>query len=426
MANQVTLTFAGDADKLAREAQRAQQALGDVGQAAEDTGSQMDDAGESSGRMSDRLSNLGNMVSGATDAIGGITDAFQSFADIQDSARETANRTERALIDVQQAQEDLAQTTRDASQATIDADQANVDHNQALLDQATAQKDLNTAIKEHGANSDEAKQAEIDLAQAGVDVKQSQEDQAQAMRDGQQALIDARTAQVDLNDAQHEVDPGPMQGLANLMTTFGPLLQGVVGVLGLVTAAQWVWNASLFASPVTWIVAGIALLVGAIILIATKTNWLQDIWKAAWSGIKSAAEAVWNWIKQIPGWLTSAFSTVGNAISAPFRAAFNGIASLWNNTVGQLSWTVPDWVPIIGGSNLSVPKIPTFHTGGVVDGVPGQEVLALLQAGETVTPAGRAPGGGGSATVTFAGDTDSAFASAFMNLVRTGEIQVSA
>jgi hypothetical protein len=426
MANQVTLTFAGDADRLAREAQRAQQALGDVGAAAEDTGSQMDNAGESSGRMSDRLSNLGNMVSGATDAIGGITDAFQSFSDIQDSAREQANRTERALIDVQQAQEDLAQSTRDASQATIDADQAQVDHQQALLDQATAQRDLNTAIAEHGANSTEAKQAEIDLAQAGVDVKQSQEDQAQAMRDGQQALIDARTAQVDLNDAQHEVDPGPMQGLANLMQMFGPLLQGVVGVLGLVTAAQWVWNAALFASPVTWIVAGIALLVGAVILIATKTNWLRDAWNAAWNGIKATAENVWNWVKQIPGWLTTAFGAIGNAITAPFRAGFNAIAHLWNSTVGSLSWTVPDWVPFIGGSSISAPRLPTFHTGGVVEGAPGQEVLALLQAGETVTPAGRAPAGTGAATVTFAGDTDSAFASAFMQLVRSGEIQVAA
>lgn len=428
MANQVTLTFAGDADQLAKESARAEKAIQGVGDQADKTSDDMADAAKQSGDLTDRMSKLGNIVSGASDAIGGITDAFQSFADIQDAARETAQKTARALLDVQQAQEDLAQATRDGAQATIDADQAEVDHNQALLDQAQAQKDLNAAIKEHGANSDEAKQASIDLAQAGVDVKQSTEDQAQALRDGQQSLIDAKGAQIDLNDAQHEVDPGPMQGLANLMTTFGPLLQGVVGVLGLVTAAQWVWNSAIFASPVTWIVAGIALLVGAIILIATKTNWFSDVWNAAWSGIKSTAENVWNWIKQIPGWISSAFASIGNAITAPFRAGFNAIARLWNSTVGQLSWTVPDWVPGIGGSSLGVPQIPTFHTGGTVQGTPGSDVLALLQAGEQVVPASRATGGSGTggATVNFTGDVDTAFATAFQKLVRTGQITVTA
>ncbi|HEY9338829.1 MAG TPA: hypothetical protein VIQ79_30555, partial [Kribbella sp.] len=48
------------------------------------------------------------------------------------------------------------------------------------------------------------------------------------------------------------------------------------------TGAQWLMNASLWASPVTWIVLGILLLIGVIILIATKTTWFQRAWKAAW------------------------------------------------------------------------------------------------------------------------------------------------
>ena len=55
--------------------------------------------------------------------------------------------------------------------------------------------------------------------------------------------------------------------------------------------------------------------------------------------------------------------------------------------------------------------------------MPGEEVLRVLQVGETVTPAGQS--GNGAATVKFAGDTDGAFATAFMKLVRTGVIQVS-
>ncbi|RQW83553.1 hypothetical protein [Micromonospora globispora] len=205
-----------------------------------------------------------------------------------------------------------------------------------------------------------------------------------------------------------------VQGWADLAGGMAPLLLGLaqtkVGMMahvvwsGIVRAAtatwaamQWVLNSALFASPITWIVVGILLLVGVIILIATKTDWFQRAWKAAWGWIKSAASNTWEFIKKIPGWIGTAFSKVSDAVSKPFKAAFNAIANAWNNTVGQLSWSVPGWVPFIGGNTISVPHLPTFHAGGVVPGAPGQNVLAMLQAGETVTSnAGR---GGGAALV---------------------------
>ena len=159
------------------------------------------------------------------------------------------------------------------------------------------------------------------------------------------------------------------------------------------SAAQWLMNASLWASPVTWIVVGILLLIGVIILIATKTTWFQRAWKAAWGWIKSAASNTWEFIKKIPGWIGTAFSKISGAISGPFKAAFNAISRAWNSTVGQLSWSVPGWVPFIGGNTISVPNLPTFHAGGRVPGAPGQNVLAMLQAGETVSSAAGASGG---------------------------------
>jgi hypothetical protein len=50
--------------------------------------------------------------------------------------------------------------------------------------------------------------------------------------------------------------------------------------------------------------------------------------------------------------------------------------------------------------------------------------VALLQAGERVTPRGAGPGG--AVTINFSGRTDSAFATAFMKLVRNGDIVLSA
>jgi phage-related protein len=158
--------------------------------------------------------------------------------------------------------------------------------------------------------------------------------------------------------------------------------------------AQWVLNSAFLASPITWVVAGIVALVAVIVLIATKTDWFQRAWRASWSWIKSAAENTWNFIKKIPGWIGSAFSKVASFISAPYRAAFNLIADAWNATIGRLSWTVPGWVPFIGGNTISVPNLPHFHSGGVVPGPVGSPQLAVLQGGEQVSSRASADGGG--------------------------------
>lgn len=395
-SNQVTLTFAGDADELAKAAKKAEQATEGVGKQALDSGKQMEKAASGSKDLTANLGHLGSAVSGASDAIDSASGALDSLNQIQQQSYEKSQRQKRALQDVAQAQEDANQAVRDSKQAAIDAGQAQVDLAQAQLDQTTAQKDYNDAVKEHGKNSDEAKQALIDLKQAGVDVKQAQEDGKQATEDANQATIDAKNATLDLSDAQREAHPPDLEKWSQQVQTYAPLLSGLVGVMGLVSAAQWLWNAAQLASPTTWIVLGILILIGVIVLIATKTTWFQTLWKNAWGWIKSAASNTWDFLKKIPGWIGDAFKFVANAITSPFRAAFNFVADAWNNTVGRLSFTFPGWVPGIGGNTISVPHIPKFHSGGVVGGIPGSEQLAILQAGERVTANG---GGGGAETV---------------------------
>jgi hypothetical protein len=186
-------------------------------------------------------------------------------------------------------------------------------------------------------------------------------------------------------------------GLAPLILTLAQTKVATVaqGVASKATAAatkvwagaQALMNTALLTSPITWIVLGVLLLVAVIVLIATKTDWFQRAWKNAWKWIKEAASNTWEWLKKVPGWIGDVFKKVAGYITAPFRAAFNFIADAWNSTVGRLSFTFPDWVPGIGGNTISVPHIPKFHSGGVVPGTPGSEMLAILQAGEKVTPA---------------------------------------
>jgi hypothetical protein len=160
------------------------------------------------------------------------------------------------------------------------------------------------------------------------------------------------------------------------------------------TGAQRLLNLAFLTSPVGWIVLGIGALIAVIVLIATKTDWFQRLWRNAWAWIKEAAANTWNWIKQIPGWIEHAFGPIARTISAPYRAAFNLIASAWNATVGRLSFTFPSWIPGIGGNSISVPNLPHFHSGGRVPGGPGQETLAVLQGGETVSMDGQSAGAG--------------------------------
>lgn len=417
--NKVTLTFAGDADSLSKESKKAEKAVVMVGDGADKANKQLSEAGKQSSNVGTKMGHLGSTVSGASDAFEAIGGSLDAVNQLQQAGAERASRLARAMNDVEQAQEDLQQALRDGAQAQLDSNQAAIDLKQANLDAAKATKDYNDAVKEHGKNSLEAKQALIDMEQAQQDVKQANEDSAQAARDASQATIDAKSAQLDLNDANREAHPPEMEKWAQDLQMVSPLITALVGVVGLATGAQWLFNAALWASPITWIVLAIAALVAIIVIVATKTTWFQDTWRAVWGFMKDVgawfagpfanffvrgfnmvmdyAKNLWAYMKSIPGQLKDAFSAVTNFIFAPFRAAFNLVASAWNATVGRLSWTVPGWVPGVGGNSISAPKLPHYHTGGIVSGAFGAETLAVLQAGERVTPVG---GGGGHAEMT--------------------------
>lgn len=407
--NTITLTLAGDATSLQRAAAQSQSALSDVAESVTESNRAMGDAGEQASSFGDRMGKLGAATEGMTGAMDSLASGVQAFADIQSMAADKAQRTARALNDVKQAQEDYNQAILDGRQGALDVQQAEIDKEQALVDAAEAQKALTEAEREHGKGSSEARQAAVDLRQANLDLAQAGYDVDQALADQRQATIDATGAQLDLVDAQKEADPSGLQEFANTVNMLMPIMTGLISVVALVTAAQWAWNIAMTANPIGLVVAAIALIVGGIILLATQTDWLGKAWDAVWAGI------LWyiNWVKEnyltafrlmgaagdwlidkvtaIPGLIKSAFSGLANIITAPFRAGFNAVSDAWNNTIGRLSWTVPGWVPGLGGKSISAPRLPKFHDGGVVPGLPGSEMLAILQAGETVTPAGESP-----------------------------------
>lgn len=190
------------------------------------------------------------------------------------------------------------------------------------------------------------------------------------------------------------------------------------------------------------IIAGIVALVAIFVVAYKKVGWFRDGVQAAFRAVTGAVRATIGWVRDnwpkllaiITGpiglavlavtknWnaiksgaskmkdgIVSALSGLADVITAPFRAAFNGIASAWNNTVGRLSFTVPGWVPGIGGNGWDVPDIPMLARGGRITapgwamvGERGPELLNLGR-GAQVVPLDRA-GGDESFTVELHGN----------------------
>lgn len=396
MGNQVTLTLAGDSAKL-------EKAFSDTTTSA----TQMQaSVGATSSRMGSALDRVNNSAVFLTEGISGLGDAVGTFTSLSRDAAVRADVLARAHNDVSQAAQDFTQAIQDGREAILDFNQAGrdmaqsgIDVEQALLDQEVAQRELNAAIKEFGVGSIEARQAQLDLKQAGEDVAQAHQDADEAAIDVTQSLldlgqstIDAKDAQISLSEAQRNaVAPTELTVWTERLSALAPVLFAVIGVVQIFTATTWALNFAWLASPITWIILGIVALIAVIVLIATKTTWFQDAWNASWKWIKKTAMDVWDWLGTLPDKIGHTFRNLANMISWPFRTAFNLVSDAWNNTIGKLSWTMPS-IFGVGGFTINAPQLPRFHAGGRVPGAPGEEMLAVLQAGERVTPAGSSGG----------------------------------
>lgn len=187
---------------------------------------------------------------------------------------------------------------------------------------------------------------EIDLTKDSIgDVAGSTDEMNKKLHDTPQAKLEQLKRQAEGLVAKVVELPGPFGEMGAAVASFGPqgLQMGasiaMIGMaLGPTIASTWAWTAALLANPTTWIVIGIIALVAAIVLIATKTDWFQKLWKAVWGGIKSFLSETWDGIKAvfsaigsfftetIPGWANSLKTKVNNV----WTAVKNGVSSAWN------------------------------------------------------------------------------------------------
>jgi hypothetical protein len=175
------------------------------------------------------------------------------------------------------------------------------------------------------------------------------------------------------------------------------------------TAVQAAFNAVMAMNPIVLIVIGIGLLIAALVIAYKK-----------FEGFRNVVDSVFKFIGKVVSGSLDLIKGYFSTVLGFYKSIFNGIASLWNNTIGKLSFKVPGWVPGLGGKGFDVPNIPMLAAGGIVT----SPTLAMIgEAGpEAVVPLSRAGefgmGGGGNVTIHVNGGDPQAVVAALRTYMR--------
>jgi len=150
-----------------------------------------------------------------------------------------------------------------------------------------------------------------------------------------------------------------------------------------VTAA---FNAILLLNPIGLVILAIAAFIAIMAALYFKFDIVRKIVDTVFQGMLVGGKAVFDG-------LTTYFTGVFKI----FKGLFNGIAKMWNNTIGGFEISIPK-VLGFGGVSFKVPIIPMLAEGGIVN----SPTLAMIgeKGPEAVIPLNRAGGMGTTINVT--------------------------
>lgn len=122
----------------------------------------------------------------------------------------------------------------------------------------------------------------------------------------------------------------------------------------------------------------LAPLTGGFSLLIQHWHAIWDAMHSAWGWAEShifapigrALGAIVRWAGDAKNAAASIFDHFFDALYNAGAFVFNGISTIWNDTIGSLSFTIPDWVPGVGGDGFSMPRLPTISyraLGGELD-----------------------------------------------------------
>lgn len=147
------------------------------------------------------------------------------------------------------------------------------------------------------------------------------------------------------------------------------LIKGIAIALGVMSAAifvaaaaQWVMNSALLASPITWIIVGIGLIIAAIVLLITNWDSVKDTLLGAWDAIVNAWGAAWDWIK---GFFSGLWDGITEFIAGIPDAISNFLSGAWDSISGLFTQMWDGLVEFI----TNIPQMIMDGLGTVWDGL---------------------------------------------------------
>lgn len=208
-------------------------------------------------------------------------------------------------------------------------------------------------------------------------------DAAENYRENNSSIIEARKATSDFADAQANLGEQmePLNTALTVLKTqalqaFTPILVSIISKV--VQLAQTVLP-PLISFIQTYVVPVIKVLAGAIsgtlgFAIDTVKQLLGSL-KQIFGGLINFLTGVFtgNWSQAWQG-VVSIFKGIVSGLVGIIKAPINGVISIINgaiNAINGIGFTIPDWVPVIGGKSFSVdiPNIPMLASGGFTEGV---------------------------------------------------------
>lgn len=107
-------------------------------------------------------------------------------------------------------------------------------------------------------------------------------------------------------------------------------------------AAQWLWNAALTANPIGLVIAAVVAAGIALWAFFTKTETGRKLWDKIWTGIKTTALTVWEWLNGTLGkaWetLQPGLSKLGAIAREAFSAIGGAIQKVWTFIQPAVQW----------------------------------------------------------------------------------------
>ena len=207
---------------------------------------------------------------------------------------------------------------------------------------------------------------------------------------------------------------GAIAGIATAILAVNFAMKAWTAATTAFTAVQAAFNAVMALNPIFLLVALFVAVGAALVILQLKFN----IFGKVFEGVGKIAGTVFDGIKTGFGVVVDAVTGYVKTLVGIYKGLFNGIASVWNNTVGKLSFKIPGWVPVIGGSGFDVPDIPMLADGGIVNG----PTLAMIgeRGPEAVVPltGNNTPNMGNNITINVNGGDPNSVVAALRNYMR--------